>query len=153
MHDVAEAVVGDITPRDGVDKEEKGRREGAAMDWITGRLLGGNVGGGEVGDELRALWQEYEDDVTPEARFVHDVDKFELVCQMVEYERQQEGKGERLDMGEFCWVINGVRTLEVLEWCAEVMKERSAFWGKERYEGMNGLEVEKVLEDRIRLLK
>lgn len=149
LHDVAEAVVGDITPRDGVGKAEKGRREGASMDWIMGRLLGGQ-GQRVVGEELRALWQEYEDDVTAEARFVHDVDKFELMCQMVEYERLQEGR--RADLGEFCGVLKAVTTREVMEWCLEVLRERREFWG-ERYDGLKGVGAEVELVEKIKLLK
>jgi hypothetical protein len=38
------AIVGDITPSDGVSKEEKNRRESAAMDEMC-QLLGGGIQG------------------------------------------------------------------------------------------------------------
>jgi putative hydrolases of HD superfamily len=97
VHDMAEALVGDITPVDGVDKHEKNRRESTTMDYFTSSLLG-KVNGGLTGQELKAIWQEYEDSETLESKFVHDVDKLELVLQMVEYERVYEHK---LDLGEF----------------------------------------------------
>jgi putative hydrolase of HD superfamily len=45
VHDMAEALVGDITPMDGVKKDEKNRREETTIDYFTNRLLG-KVNGG-----------------------------------------------------------------------------------------------------------
>lgn len=87
IHDMAESLVGDITPVDGVPKVEKNRREASTMDYITKTLLG-NVSGGSAGHDIRNIWQEYEDSKTPESLFVHDVDKLELLLQMVEYEKR-----------------------------------------------------------------
>ncbi len=91
IHDMAESFVGDITPVDGVPKPEKNRRESSTMDYLAKRLLG-NVDGGKQGEEVRAIWQEYEDSKTDESIFVHDIDKIELLLQMVEYEKRSEGK-------------------------------------------------------------
>ena len=124
VHDMAEALVGDITPLDGVAKEEKSRRESTTMDYMTGTLLGG-VDGGAAGGAIRAVWQEYEDGATLEARFVHDVDKVELLLQMMEYERRGEG---RLDLGEFLSVAQRVELEEMKGWCREVLREREEFW-------------------------
>lgn len=140
IHDMAESLVGDITPVDGVAKPEKSRREAATMDYITGNLLG-NVWGGEgksVADEIRATWQEYEDSETLESHFVHDVDKMELVLQMVEYERRGEGK---LDLGEFAWVATRLVLEETKAWAQEVLREREAFWGqREHVHGEKGVD-------------
>lgn len=38
------------------------------------------------GLEAEALWKEYASDSTPEANFVKDLDKLELIIQAVEYE-------------------------------------------------------------------
>src|SRR5690554_3150186 len=100
IHDMAESLVGDITPVDGVPKPEKSRRETETVSFISSSLLG-RVHGGVPGEELRAIWQEYEDGVTLEARYVHDVDKMELLLQMFEYEKR--GKGE-VGLGEFAYV-------------------------------------------------
>ena len=124
VHDMAESLVGDITPVDGIAKEEKSRREGTTMDYLTKTLLGG-VDGGVQGREIREVWQEYEDSETLEAKFVHDVDKLELLLQMVDYERRGEGK---LDLGEFAWVSERIELEEVKGWCKEVLKEREDFW-------------------------
>ena len=133
VHDMAESLVGDITPRDGISKTEKSRREAATMDYLTGsELLGG--GGGEeegvensIGQGLRAVWQEYEDGITPESKFVHDIDKLELVLQMMEYERRAEPKGS-VDLGEFVWVAGRIELEEMRIWCAAVLREREEFW-------------------------
>lgn len=124
IHDMAESLVGDITPVDGVAKEEKNRRESTTMDYVCKDLLG-NVGGGLSGEEVRRIWQEYEDSETPESQFVHDVDKLELMLQMLEYERSKEG---RLDLGEFSWVAKKIRMPEVREWCKTLLEERDAYW-------------------------
>lgn len=129
VHDMAEALVGDITPVDGVPKSEKSRREATTMDYFTKSLLG-NVNGGITGQELRAIWQEYEDGETLESKFVHDIDKIELVLQMVEYERVHE---KRLDLGEFSWVSTRIVMPEVKEWANTLLKEREDFWGSTKH--------------------
>ena len=120
---MAEALVGDITPMDGVPKHEKNRREETTMDYFTNSLLG-KVNGGITGKEIKDIWREYEDGETLESKFVHDVDKFELVLQMVEYERVHE-----LDLGDFSWVASRIVLPEVKEWANEVLREREKFWG------------------------
>lgn len=129
VHDMAEALVGDITPVDGVAKSEKNRRESTTMDYFTKSLLG-RVNGGTTGQELQDIWQEYEDNETLEAKFVHDVDKIELVLQMVEYERAHETK---LDLGEFSWVSTRIEMPEVKEWGDALLKEREEFWGSVKH--------------------
>jgi putative hydrolase of HD superfamily len=76
VHDLAEALVGDITPFDGVDADEKRRREEEAMRHLA--ALAGD-------DGLLGLWREYAAAETPEARFVKELDKLETVLQAAEY--------------------------------------------------------------------
>ncbi|KAH8195845.1 hypothetical protein TruAng_009975 [Truncatella angustata] len=125
VHDMAESLVGDITPVDGVCKPEKSRREAETMDYITKNLLG-KVYGGFAGQEIRTIWQEYEDSKTLESHFVHDVDKMELLCQMVEYEKRMN---RTLDLGEFAYVSTKMVLPETQQWAQDVLKEREAFWG------------------------
>ena len=47
---------------------------------------------------MLALWKEYEANETPEARFVHDLDKVEMVLQALEY---QQGKRTQEHLEEF----------------------------------------------------
>ncbi|KAJ4291889.1 hypothetical protein N0V90_009786 [Kalmusia sp. IMI 367209] len=124
IHDMAESLVGDITPVDNVSKTEKSRRESETMDYICTNLLG-KFNGGINGKELRAIWQEYEDSETLESQFVHDVDKVELISQMVEYER--EWKGEK-DLGEFTWVTKKIQSKEVRAWSDQLLWERLEMW-------------------------
>lgn len=148
IHDMAESLVGDITPVDGVAKPEKSRREAETMDYITKNLLG-NVWGGQgksVAEDIRAVWQEYEDSKTLESHFVHDVDKIELLLQMVEYEKRGEGK---LDLGEFAYVATKVALKEMKVWADEVILERDAYWGAAGHiDGAKGVEGG-VAEDKV----
>jgi len=147
VHDMAEALVGDITPVDGVAKHEKNRREATTMDYFTSSLLG-RVNGGLTGKELREIWQEYEDSKTLESKFVHDVDKLELILQMIEYERVHEHK---LDLGEFSWVSSRIELPEVKAWSNEVLKEREEFWGDREhgYYDENRPPVDKRLKEKL----
>lgn len=130
IHDMAEALVGDITPRDNVLKPEKSRREAETMDYLCDRLLG-KVHGGMNGDEIRRVWQEYEDSETEESKFVHDIDKIELLHQMLEYEKHHEG---RIDLGEFARVGTRIQLPEVKAWWGEIIAEREAYWKGLGYE-------------------
>ena len=124
IHDMAEGLVGDLTPVDGVPKPEKSRREASTVDWISDRLLGKVYGGGP-GQDLKAIWHEYEDGKTPESKFVHDVDKIELMLQMVEYERAHNCE---IDLSEFSWVAKKLVMPEMVSWADEILKERSELW-------------------------
>ncbi|KOS20447.1 HD domain-containing protein [Escovopsis weberi] len=137
IHDMAELLVGDITPVDGVAKPEKSRREAETMEFLTRGLLRG-VGGGHAGEEVRAIWQEYEDSQTLESQYVHDIDKVELLLQMVEYEKGARGG---LDLGEFAYVATKVALPEMRAWAEEILGEREAFWkSKEHVHGEKGVE-------------
>lgn len=85
---------------------------------------------------MREAWEEYEAGETAEAVFVHDVDKLELVMQMLEYEREAEGK---VDLGEFVGAAGKIRGEEVRGWCAGVLEERRVFW--EEVRGREGVVV------------
>lgn len=67
LHDLAEVEVGDLTPYDGVPREEKRRREARALD----RLLAHRP-------ELRAIVDELDRGESPEARLIHDLDKLDM---------------------------------------------------------------------------
>lgn len=90
VHDLAEALVGDITPTEfsGVTKEDKHRQEVAALNEIAGLFK--DMPSREK--EIKELWWEYENhDVlpTPENEIVKEFDKFEMVIQAYEYEKDQ----------------------------------------------------------------
>lgn len=145
---MAESIVGDITPVDGVPKPEKSRREAETMDYISKNLLG-KVYGGLAGQEIRAIWQEYEDSKTLDSLFVHDIDKMELLLQMVEYEKRAD---KCLDLGEFAYVATKVALPETQEWAKEILKERDEFWGGKSHihgeAGVNGGVKEATTQDQ-----
>jgi putative hydrolase of HD superfamily len=88
VHDLAEALVGDITPYDGVSADEKRHRESGAMRTLAD--LAGDA-------SLVALWEEYDAASSPEARFVKELDKLETVLQAAEYERAGSASPGTLD--------------------------------------------------------
>jgi putative hydrolase of HD superfamily len=83
LHDLAEAVTGDVAARSDVrlrevSLEDKAVREVAAID----ELLAGFDGAA-----LRRRWDDYETSATPEARFVRDMNLIELCLQALAYQR------------------------------------------------------------------
>jgi putative hydrolase of HD superfamily len=83
-------------------------------------------------DTLQALFDEYETGTSAEAVLVKDVDKYELLVQAVEYERDAVERGDKLeglkDLSTFFNVRNGIKTELVKEWAAQVIAERDALW-------------------------
>ena len=75
VHDLGELYSGDISAALAPDPEMKLREETEAIERM-GRLLPETQS-----DIITALWQEYEDGETPEARFVKALDKAETILQ------------------------------------------------------------------------
>ncbi|XP_068637437.1 uncharacterized protein [Aristolochia californica] len=116
VHDIAEAIVGDITPADGVPKEEKSRMEQAALSEMCKVL-----GGGLRAEEIQELWAEYENNSSIEASVVKDFDKVEMILQALEYEAEH---GKVLD--EFFLSTAGKFQTEIgKSWAAEVNSRRN----------------------------
>lgn len=81
VHDLPEVRVGDCTPHDGISKAEKQRLElEAAQNFLP--------------PDIYALWLEYEENQTPEAQFVHQMDKLDMLIQAENY-------AEKVDTNEF----------------------------------------------------
>ncbi|XP_011299188.1 HD domain-containing protein 2 [Fopius arisanus] len=87
VHDLAEAIVGDITPHCGVSVEEKHRLEDDAMIEIS-KLLGNK------GPDTLKLFREYELRESPEAKYVKDLDRLDLIMQAYEYEKRDQRSGQ-----------------------------------------------------------
>ncbi|XP_041481916.1 5'-deoxynucleotidase HDDC2-like [Lytechinus variegatus] len=116
VHDMAECIVGDITPVDGISKEEKHRREKETMEKLS------KLAGPESGHDLYQLWKEYEEQSSAEARFVKDLDRFEMISQAFQYEKRENKPGllqEFFDstQGKFSHPL-------VIEWVEELNKQR-----------------------------
>jgi putative hydrolases of HD superfamily len=86
IHDLGEIYAGDLTPGDNVSPGEKRRRERDGVKRVVGRLPRGR--------EYIDLWEEYEAGRTNEARLVRQLDRLEMACQAVIYERQGLGSLE-----------------------------------------------------------
>ena len=82
VHDLAEAIVGDIAPSANMPKEEKHEKERQAMQDMVALLNNSTAA-----QEIQTLWLEYEEGSTSEALFIKDVDKFEMIVQAYEYEK------------------------------------------------------------------
>jgi putative hydrolase of HD superfamily len=78
LHDLAEVRVGDITPHDNVSKKDKTERESAALKNML-----------QSRPDLYKLWEEYEEQSTEEAKFVHDLDRLDMALQAIHYRRIQ----------------------------------------------------------------
>eukprot|EP00128_Syssomonas_multiformis_P001169 Colp12_sorted_trinity150504_noHs@8867 len=121
VHDLAESVVGDITPHCGVSEDDKHAREEAAMRHIRDDLLEGSA----VGHEMYDLWMEYEKQETKESNFVKDLDKFEMIVQAFEYEKAQNRPGE---LAQFFNSTQGkFKHPLVKQWVADLVARRAAF--------------------------
>ena len=117
VHDLAEAKVGDITPHCGVSDEEKYRLELQTMEQISD-MLGGNMGG----DEILALWKEYEEGTTEEAKLLKDLDKIEMILQAQEYEA--EGSHEK-SLDQFFTSTEGKWRTDIgRAWAEEIVSRR-----------------------------
>lgn len=81
VHDLAESLVGDITPFCGVSKDEKKAMELKAMEDIC-KLIEPR------GKRMMELFEEYEHGESPESRFVKDLDRLDMVMQAFEYEKR-----------------------------------------------------------------
>jgi putative hydrolase of HD superfamily len=88
VHEMGESYAGDITPMDGVSREDKEALERDAID----RALEGHP----EREWLLSLWEEFEEGSTPEAAFVRQLDRLEMGLQAA----LQEAEGFP-GMGEF----------------------------------------------------
>lgn len=86
-HDLAESIIGDITPQD-KEYQQKGIAEQQAMDKIA---EDSNF------PEAILLFEEYEKNQTPEARLAQDLDKIDMYVQALDYEKKYPEK----DLSEF----------------------------------------------------
>lgn len=77
LHDIQETVVGDITPYDGVNFGEKSKKEKEAV---------GNLAVLLDYPEFVEIFDEFEAQKSPEARFMKDIDRLEAVLQAKYYD-------------------------------------------------------------------
>ncbi|RWS31247.1 HD domain-containing protein 2-like protein [Leptotrombidium deliense] len=122
VHDIAECIVGDITPDDGICEEEKHRKERETVQYL------GNLLPNESKQQLLSLYEEYEKKETKEARLTKDLDRFDMVLQAFEYEKKEvASKGKLPNLQEFFdydSVIKKIENEEVKRMVSEVLQQR-----------------------------
>ena len=126
VHDLAEAIVGDITPEDksGVSKEDKQAMEIKALQEIVN-----DIGHPEISNEIRELWMEYEDGVTELGKIAKQLDKYEMILQADEYEKQHIAEKKKLE--SFFTYPEGYFTHpEIKEWDAFLRENRNKRWSE-----------------------
>lgn len=79
IHDLAESMVGDHMP-DNKSSEEKQLLEDKAMKKIISKLPN------SLRKNYLRIWNEYINNITVNAKFVHNMDKLEMALQAKEYE-------------------------------------------------------------------
>lgn len=107
LHDLAESVVGDITPLDRVSPQQKVTLERQGMQEIVRDL------GEEEKTHLLTIWESYERRDNPEARLVKDLDRYEMFHQAIHYEQKYN-----LDLSEFLSDCPKVTHPVVAQWTA-----------------------------------
>lgn len=123
VHDMAEALVGDITPRDPVPKLEKHRRELLTMVYLTETLI--RPYNEQAATEIMELWLDYEELRTIEARYVKDIDKFEMILQAFEYEKKT---AKKVNLDPFFDSFSQIKTQEIRALAQEVLDQRTGYW-------------------------
>lgn len=78
IHDLGEVIAGDITPYDGIVREEKRRKEEEGLRQLLEGVPNGN--------EYIALWKEYEEQKSEEGIILKNIDKLEMAVQALEYQ-------------------------------------------------------------------
>lgn len=119
VHDIAEALVGDITPFDGVSKEEKHRREWETIQYLCQEFI--RPYNEIAAKEIMEHWLEYENISSLEARYTKDIDKYEMLVQAFEYEREY---GSKVDLNQFWSAMSSIKTDEVKGWADDLYKLR-----------------------------
>ncbi len=88
IHDFGEIYAGDIVPGTEIGSAEKHALEKKAATQVFEKLPNGAA--------YLEVWAEYEDHQTPEAQFIHQIDKLEMALQASVYEQQHE-----IDLSDF----------------------------------------------------
>ncbi|CAH0389418.1 unnamed protein product [Bemisia tabaci] len=84
IHDMAECIVGDLTPYCGVSPSEKHQREDDAMTLLS-KLVPQ-----PQGQNMLNLFKEYESQISKEAKFVKELDRLDMILQAFEYEKMHK---------------------------------------------------------------
>ncbi len=89
LHDLAEIVTGDIPPYDGDDIDKKRKKERTAIVGLLAEI--------PEKEEYISLWDDYDQQLSSEARLIKEIDKLEMAIQALEYQKEYPN----LDLTEF----------------------------------------------------
>ncbi|MFB5618431.1 MAG: HD family hydrolase, partial [Candidatus Nitrosomaritimum aestuariumsis] len=85
LHDLAEAEIGDYTPGQ-ISAVKKNELENNAISKIFENLPE------SVKSQYQKIWNQYQENKTPESELVHQIDKLEMVLQAKLYEKDGYSK-------------------------------------------------------------
>lgn len=147
VHDLAESVIGDIPTFAGVPKGKSPKLsyrrrlvELTKTTWIERKYDLERNGfqylenllqtySPKRATEISALWLEYEQGETPEAKWVKEMDKFECLVQAHEYEQKTFGKK---DLDEFQGLLAKIHSKEAARWAESLCREREDHLAKRK---------------------
>ena len=89
LHDLAESKIGDFTPEQ-IDMEKKIHLENTAFNEIIEDLPD------SIKKQYLEIWQEYQENTSPESKIIHQIDKLEMVLQAKTYQNEGYSK-EKLE--------------------------------------------------------
>ena len=89
LHDLAESITGDLTPEQ-KSKEEKLILENETIEKILKNLPE------NLQKQYQNIWNEYQENNSEEARFVHQIDKLEMALQAKIYSEKNNSAKEFL---------------------------------------------------------
>ncbi|MBI3842016.1 MAG: HD domain-containing protein [Thaumarchaeota archaeon] len=78
LHDLAESVIGDLTP-DEISRKDKAQLENQTMAEILSKLPI------KIAHDYTIIWEEYQQGSSKEASLVHEVDRLEMALQAKKY--------------------------------------------------------------------
>ena len=80
LHDLAESLIGDLIPEQ-IDKESKKKLENDAFEKIVKNLPE------QIKSKYLEIWFEYQENTSPEAKLIHQIDKLEMALQAKIYQK------------------------------------------------------------------
>ena len=89
LHDLAESKIGDYTPEQ-LSDEKKNELENNAFDEIIKNLPD------IIKSQYLKIWQEYQKNISPESKIVHQIDRLEMVLQAKIYQKDDHSQ-EKLE--------------------------------------------------------
>lgn len=114
IHDIGEAIIGDITPRDKISSNTKYKLENDAVSTIVSYI--------DDSDYLKKMWEDYEFELSDEGRLVKEIDKLEMAFQAYSYEKEQ-GK----NLNEFYdYVMERINSKEINLVFSKLLKKRQS---------------------------